>query len=200
MINKELGTPLRLFDIDTHGGVHNTANGQQYPYFGMGAYGWYSVIDRSASKYVGQINFDMGQLVATANYGGDFGNNPPGIVWIDSCGSAGSDPNNDQVPAGDPNTGIDAFGFANNFQSGNYFGIYLGWSGFASGYGGYAPPADDWTFWRLDMWSQLLNQANNYQTAFNNTVRDYRVHGYHFGYTATPEYRARITGNGSDNF
>jgi len=200
LINKELSTPLRLFYIDTHGGVHITSGGQQYPYFDLGSYGWYSTIDPSSQKFVGLINFDMGQLVAPANYGGDFGNNPPGIVWIDSCGSAGSDPNNPQLPAGDPNTGVDAFGFANDFQSGNYFGIFLGWSGYATPYGSYAPPMDDWTFWRLDMWSQLLNPSNNYQTAFNHTVRDYRTHGYHFPYNNTPEYRARITGNGSDNF
>ena len=76
----------------------------------------------------------------------------------------------------------------------------MGWNGYCTNFGAWAPPKDDWTFWRLDMWSQLLNMANNYQTAFNKTVIDYRNKGYGFPYTETPEYRARITGNGSDNF
>ena len=199
-INHELSIPLRVFYVDTHGGEHQVMGGPQYPYFSIGAYGWYSAIDaNSPLRARGTVaTFDVSGLTASANYGGDFGNDPPGIVWIDSCNSAGG--NSDGTSDSDPNTNGDSFQFANDFQSGNYFGVFLGWNGFTVNYGAYAPPNDDWTFWRLDMWTQLLNSSQNYTSAFNRVVTDYGYHGIHFPYTASPQYRARITGNGSDNF
>ena len=204
-INAELSHPLRIFYVNCHGGIHTPLPGEtpqnSHPYFSVHGIIWYSALNENQFFPEGArnlIRFDIRDQLAIANYGSS-GNDPPGIVWIDSCDSAGGVPHN-EMPAGAPGTGNDMWDFGNAFSSGNLFGIFLGWNGYCRNYKADAPPADDWTYWRDDMWSQLLTPSNNYTSAFNKTVRDFRVHGYHSIYTSTPEYRARIFGNGSDSF
>lgn len=206
-INAALRRPLRLFYVVCHGGSHIPINSLGFmqpasthnPYFVLGGVTWYAhpIDDPNQHAVPTPFIYNMRDMVAPAGYGAT-GNNPPGIVWIDSCDSA----TGTVEPFGAPNTGSDNFSFGEAFHSGDLFGIFLGWNGYSVNYGAYAPPNDDWTFWRETMWTHLLNTSNNYTKAFNNTVRDYRVHGYGsiFPYTGTPEYRARIFGNGSDAF
>jgi hypothetical protein len=203
-INAQLRIPLRLFYVNAHGGVHRPMPGEvpqaEHPYFSLGGVTWFSIMNQNQFRPLNMpMIFDLSTIIAPANYGST-GNDPPGIVWIDCCKSAGGNP--DGTSTGPPNTSSDDFDFAEVFHSGDLFGIFMGWNGNCINYGAWPPPNDDWTFWRLAMWTNMLNMSYNYTTAFNRTVTDYRAHGYGpmWPYTFTPEYRARITGNGSDNF
>jgi len=105
----------------------------------------------------------MATLTQSANYGVS---SPPALVFIDSCDSAGVDQLHQE------------FGFSDDFGIGDGSSGFIGWAGFAVAYGSPLPPHDDWTFWRLDLWSQFTNVNQTYDTAYSNLQNDYNNHGH----------------------
>lgn len=159
-IDSHFRTPLTVFYVDAHGGP-GTYGGVQ---FFSGAHYWES----NAHPYNDTANHSiMPALTQSANYGVA---NPPALVFIDSCDSAGENPNNGDLS------------FANDFDIGDGPSGFVGWGGYAPTYGQKGPPYDDWTFWRLDLWAQFTNYNITYDTAYSHLLRDYNTHGHNGGY------------------
>ena len=128
---------LQLFYVNSHGG------NEPRPFFGIGPYTWYSTT-RGHSDLRGRVSFDLSELTRNVGYGSSV--DPPALVWIDSCRSAGGTP--------DGGIGADDYAFASAvFKSGSLeYGVFVGWNGSSLMYGALAPPEDCWTFWRRQFW------------------------------------------------
>ena len=160
-IDNHFKRPLTVFYVDSHGGTGTAGNGGGV-FFQCGGHKWRS----TASPTLASSN--MAALTASANYGI---NNPPALVFIDSCFSVGPNPNN-------PTT-LD-YSFAEDFDIGDGSSGFIGWADFSSEYGQMPAPQDDWTFWRLDLWTQFTNVNQTYDTAYSRLKNAYHAHGRNF--------------------
>jgi hypothetical protein len=159
-IDNHFRTRLSVFYVDAHGGLGQYGGCE----FFSGAHYWES----SSHPFNDTVHHSlMPTLTQSANYGVA---DPPALVFIDSCDSAGDDPNNGDLS------------FAGDFDIGDGPSGFLGWGGYAIQYGAKAPPYDDWTFWRLDLWAQFTNVNITFDTAYSNLQRDYNNHGHRAGY------------------
>ncbi len=157
-IDNHFKTRLAVFYVDSHGGIGTPGNGNG-TFFRIGGHSWRS------GTFSGPASSGMATLTQSANYGV---NDPPALVFIDSCDSASANPGHPYGPD---------LGFSDDFGIGNGPSGFLGWNGFAVPYGAAAAPYDDWTFWRLDLWAQFTNFNITYDKAYSNLLRDYNVHG-----------------------
>jgi hypothetical protein len=143
-INAHFYQILNVFYVNSHGEIDPIGD----PYFGIGVFTWYSrnippmpfaVSIRDYTRHVGYGNFV----------------DPPGLVWIDSCWSAGKN-------------GVDDLSFGEAFASGALgYGVFVGWNGFE-------PPGSvrmygtcsscRWTRWREHFWFEIT-VPNNFQTS-----------------------------------
>ena len=162
-IDNHFKQPLTVFYVDSHGGIGTPGNGNG-TFFRIGGHSWRS------NTFSSPISSAMATLTQSANYGV---NNPPALVFIDSCDSASPNPSHPYSPD---------LGFSDDFDIGDGPSGFLGWNGFAVPYGAAAPPYDDWTFWRLDLWAQFTNFNQTYDTAYSKLQRDYNTHGHRGGY------------------
>jgi|GEM_PF-5159189 len=155
-IDGQFSTALAVFYVDTHGGIGTLNNGGA-PFFKFGGHSW------RADTFSSPISSSMQTLTGLAGYGTY---NPPALVFIDSCLSAGTI---QSVPD---------LTFAYDFDIGNGSSGFIGWSEFAIQYGAAPAPRDDWTFWRLDLWNQFTNVNQTYDTARSKLLGDYSRHGH----------------------
>lgn len=118
------------------------------------------------------------------NYGGG-GIDSPGLVWIDSCDSAGSN--------GTDNSFLNTFGGG----SGGTYGVFLGWGDKCSEYGSYPTGQDCWDLWRRQFWTQIF-VPRNMQTAFANTNSLTSCPGWAFA--DRPTTRAKWFGVGTTSY
>ncbi len=158
-IDSHFRTPLTVFYVDSHGGPSAADHGTGSQFM-IGVHWWMS------NTFSGASHSSMATLTKSANYGVS---NPPALVFIDSCDSAGTDPSSPDL------------GFASDFDIGDGNSGFLGWAGFAVPYGFARAPYDDWTFWRLDLWTQFTNVNQTYDTAYTKLQNGYNAHG-HNGY------------------
>jgi len=147
-INKHFSsTRLNLFYVDSHG-----QDGPN-PFFGIGPYTWYSS-NPGTSGHGPIANFDLSSVVSPIGYGNGVVDSP-GLVWIDSCDSAGKTGGNTSFLA--------TFGSASTG-----YGTFVGWAGSATNYGVLLSSASDcWSKWREQFWTQMFVAGNNIQTSFN---------------------------------
>jgi hypothetical protein len=152
-INQFFRSRLQLFYVNSHGG------NEPRPFFGIGPYTWYSTT-QGHSNLKGYVSFDLSELTRNVGYGSSV--DPPALVWIDSCRSAGG--------TLDGGIGADDYAFASAvFKSGSLgYGVFVGWNGKCLMYGALAPPQDCWTFWRRQFWIEITS-GRNFGTAFSRT-------------------------------
>ena len=165
--------------MNSHGG------NEPRPFFGIGPYTWYSTT-RGHSDLRGRVSFDLSELTRNVGYGSSV--DPPALVWIDSCRSAGGTP--------DGGIGADDYAFASAvFKSGSLeYGVFVGWNGSSLMYGALAPPEDCWTFWRRQFWIEITS-GRNFGTAFSNANTFTRNRGCgQIPREERPERRSRMHG------
>jgi len=155
-IDNHFRMPLTVFYVDAHGGPGFYGGVQ----FSCGNHFWESTAHAYNNSFGHSL---MPTLTQSANYGVA---TPPALVFIDSCDSAGTSP------------GQTDLSFANDFDIGDGPSGFMGWSEYAVQYGAAKQPYDDWTFWRLDLWSQFTNVNQTYDTAYSHLLRDYQTHGH----------------------
>jgi hypothetical protein len=147
-INAHFYQRLHVFYVCSHGEIDPVGG----PYFAIGVFTWYSR-PIPARPFAVSIT-DYTQYVGYGNFV-----DPPGLVWIDSCWSAGKN-------------GVDDFSFATAFASGTLgYGVFVGWNGLE-------PPGSvlmygqcsscRWTRWREQFWFQVT-VPNNFQTSLMRT-------------------------------
>ena len=164
---------------------------------------------------------DVSKLTAPIGYGGS-GNDPPQLVWMDHCESAGSTIDSGDLSNGTPYEDnsdpiLVAFkhyrGANRNHYWANVFGVYpdesegvfLGWSGYGFQYDGAVNPAYAWNDWRDKFWIKLADGAN-IGTALNSVEATmgaplfYGQDGKGNRMFADPRYRARVWGTLSTAF
>ncbi len=188
-INEHFSRRLQLFYVNSHGG------NSPKPFFGIGPYTWYSTIPDGQTAR-GRVSFDMSEITRNVGYGRWV--DPPALVWIDACRSAGSAP--------DGNIGSDDFSFKSAvFKSGELqYGVFLGWNGVCFNYGALAPPNDCWTFWRRQFWIEITS-GRNFGTALSRTDTLTRNRGFGDWVNvpgvpnATPNDRRRMVGEYSSS-
>ena len=175
---RALGHRLSLFYVDSHG------DNAPHPFFLLGGV----VFDSAPSDHIpGYLVKNMPDLVATANYGNSA--DPPALVWIDSCNSAGGNVNNTPGQTDDS--------FAQAFNSGaNGYGVFLGWNGSVWAYGSTIP----YDFWRRQWWTEV-GAGRNFDTALNNTNNKTSNNGLgpYVG-DLSPVTRATLLGAGQSGF
>ena len=172
---KHLSHPLKFLYIDTHG------ENAPRPFFGFGALTFYTSIIPGEGLQ-GKYAVDMQKICQNVGYGNNV--DPPLLVWLDACCSAGG---HDERPDTFPD-----YGFANDFGYGlDSPGVFMGWNAYATCFGF----GTCWDYWRNQFW-QEIGFGHNFGTAFDhtNTYTTYRGLGTYTG-TASPTYRAVITGN-----
>ena len=177
-INNHFRIRLQLFYVNSHGGS------LPRPFFGIGPYTWYSTISGGGVR--GLVSFDLSVLTRSVGYGNWV--DPPALVWIDSCKSAGG--------SIDGTIGADDFAFQSAvFKSGSLqYGAFLGWNGNCYNYGAYAPPDDCWTFWRRQFWIEATS-GRNFGTCLSRTNTLTRNRGFGFwSYGFRPNERNRMVG------
>ena len=162
---------LSLLYIQCHG------NKAPRPFFDFGGVTYYSKISAGGPAQ-GDYVVNMPDLVAGVNYGGNA--DPPALVWIDACNSAGGNVD------GSPEQNRDDQ-FAQAFQSGaNGYGTFLGWDGYVKCYSQHTC----FDYYRDQIWTQI-GAGYNFLTAFNradsNTENVYGL-GPYTG-EASPTYR-----------
>lgn len=183
-INDHFRSRLQLFYVDSHGG------NEPRPFFGIGPYTWYSTVSGSG-RIRGIAYYSLRDLTRNVGYGS--WTDPPALVWIDACKSAGS--------SLDGNIGTDDYAFATEaFMSGELgYGVFLGWNGNAVNYGAWAPPDDCWTFWRRQFWIEITS-GRNFGTALSNTDTRTRNRGFgQFPLGFRPNDRRRMFGEPSSS-
>lgn len=163
-INNHFRRRLQLLYVNSHGG------NLPRPFFGIGPYTWYSTTQGSG-RLRGHVAFDLSELTSNVGYGTRV--DPPALVWIDACRSAGGNL--------DGNVGANDFAFQSAvFKSGSFqYGVFLGWNGNCYNYGAYAPPDDCWTFWRRQPWIEVTS-GRNFGTALSRTDTLTRNRGFGF--------------------
>lgn len=193
-INNMFKLRLVLVYVDVHGDAG---------FFGLGPFTWYANdpgTDGHGGGPVGDpnrgsrdYNFNIRDFTDQAGYDIE----PPKLVWIDSCESAGT---------------YDSSGVLTDWSFASAFGItfadfetgvFVGWSGDASGYGGYPPPDDEWTAWRRNLWDRLFAGKKNFITSLNQTNSITQKSGLP-AFNGNPllhcEYSVRWRGNQSMSF
>jgi len=142
------------------------------------------------------------------NYGG-YGDpnavpfDPPKLVWMDNCESAGSARENypnqlpyDGEPAEIMDTGwADCWGI--KYESG-YQGVFVGHDGFGYMYqDDTTNPAYTWTAYRLSLWRNIFTNGENLTTAIYHAVdgAPRTMSG-----SQNPQSRVRDAGDGSTSF
>ncbi len=160
----QLSVPLQLLYVNGHGGD------APHPFFGMGYYTFYSYLLPSDAQNRGNARIrgfstDLRALTQNIGYGNFL--DPPGLVWIDACDSAGTGAGSDQ----------DAFGVTYSVGA-NAWGVFLGWQAQCNIYGTFAPPDDAWDFWRRQLWQELFVSHRNFQTAIDRADTYTRNRGY----------------------
>ncbi len=165
-IDNHFKMPLSVFYVDSHGGPGFYGGSQ----FSSGGHFWESTAHTYNNPFGHSI---MPTLTQSANYGVS---TPPALVFIDSCDSAGDS----QVQPD--------LSFANDFDIGDGSSGFIGWGGYAVVYGDRPAPRDDWTFWRLDLWTQFTNFNQTYDTAYSKLQSGYDAHGHNWaGSSGNPE-------------
>lgn len=177
-INNLFRRRLQLFYVNSHG------DSLPRPFFGIGPYTWYSTISGGGVR--GIVSFDLSVLTRNVGYGNRV--DPPALVWIDACKSAGG--------SNDGTIGADDFAFQSAvFKSGSLgYGVFLGWNGNCYNYGAYAPPDDCWTFWRRQFWIEATS-GRNLGTCLRRTDTFTRNRGFGFWVPGfRPNERHRMVG------
>lgn len=153
-INNKFKVPLNLVYVIAHG------DSTPCPYFRIGLSKWYS---KDPSITIDPFSYNVRKTVTDAGLGYGELINPPTLVWMDHCQSAGFNPTNHD------------WSWAETFSiSGE--GMFLGWS--VGGQGGFGQaktygwaPADtffNWNGWRELLWLNLFSYGNNFITSLNN--------------------------------
>lgn len=169
-INSHFRHHLNVFYVQSHGGAYSLSNNGIYnSEFGFGSHFWHSSYSNGLPHTFHDDNLQA--LTASAGYGAQ----PPALVVIDSCKSAGGAPDGMFSAASPDYTYASDFGIAP--ENG---GCFFGWIGNSEQYGSQAPPHDDWNFWRLDFLYQFTDPNITYDKAYSNLIRDYNTHGHTF--------------------
>ncbi len=166
-INQHFSSPLTVFYFYGHGGLGLGGDKQ----FSCGNSFWHSGLPDSS--WTAPYDSSIQQLTQNVGYGTYV--NAPALVFIDACKSGGDGNVYEQ----------DDITFGNDFDIADVAnvpgGAYLGWAGCAIQYGALAPPKDDWTFWRLDLWANFTNPNQTYDKDWSNLQRDLSNHGRNTG-------------------
>lgn len=168
IINRAFSRANKLVYVAAHG---DFTQDSIHPFFGIGAFAWHSAPNQftnSANPSVRDINFNVRALTYDLNYGGhgDEDNNstdPPMLVWMDNCASAGAYDYGSKAPA-DPTQGDAAwaFAFGVDFINGQE-GAFLGWNGWSITSGQQWAP--EWAVWRGEVWRNLFSNGRNLASA-----------------------------------
>ncbi len=151
-INNKFKVPLNLVYVIAHG------NSFPCPYFQIGLSKWYS---KDPSITIDPFSYNVRKTVTDAGLGYGEQINPPTLVWMDNCQSAGFNPTSHDF------SWADTFGISGE-------GMFLGWSTGGAIYDaatyGFAPsnPLFNWNGWREILWLNLFSYGNNFITSLNN--------------------------------
>lgn len=130
------------------------------PNFQIGLSKWYS---KDPSITIDPFSYNVRKTVTDAGlfYGIEI--NPPTLVWMDNCKSAGFNPINHD------------WSWADTFNIGGE-GMFLGWS--VGGQGGFGDAKSygwdtsstffNWNGWREILWLNLFSYGNDFITSLNN--------------------------------
>ena len=180
-INNQLQVSCNLVYVHSHGAA------PVLPRFKIGNYLWYPYIPASLPTTPPLVAFDVSNLTSGISYGNY--NDPPTLVWMDQCQSAGINPLNPDFRWTIP-FGIDS--------SNGYEGAFVGFAGKISPYGFSSTSIYScFTAWRENLWTNLFQYGQNIQTAIANANK---TPGQNFGPNRNPSGLVAWYGTGVSSF